>query len=235
MKKQVLETFNELAAVYENMGDDNNLYNTQYERPAMLQHVPENLAGFHVLDAGCSAGWYSNQLSGRGAQVTAVDISPEMVSITKKQLGDRVEVLCLDLEKPLPFGDQSFDYIVSSLTLHYLKDWPSAFAEFNRVLKPGGSFLLSIHHPLTDLQLLDKAQYFSTELIVDEWNKAGKTYEVPFYRRPLSVVFNSLLAYFTIEHVMEPKPTAMFKELAPEQYGKLMKTPNFLILKVCKN
>lgn len=235
MKKQVLETFNDLAGVYEKMGDDNNLYNTQYERPAMMQHIPANLAGLDVLDAGCSAGWYSDQLAGRGAQVTAVDMSPEMVSITKKLLGDRVEVRCLDLEEPLPFGDQSFDLIVSSLTLHYLKDWQSAFAEFNRVLKPGGSFLLSIHHPLTDLRLLNEAQYFSTELIVDEWNKAGKTYEVPFYRRPLSLVLNSLLTHFAIEHVTEPKPTAVFKKLLPEQYERLMKAPNFLILKVCKN
>ncbi|WP_142826253.1 class I SAM-dependent methyltransferase [Planococcus soli] len=235
MKKQVLETFNELAGVYEKMGEDNNLYNTQYERPAMMHLVPDDLAGLQVLDAGCSAGWYSNQLAARGAQVTAVDMSPEMVSVTKKLLGDRVEALCLDLEKPLPFNNHCFDFIVSSLTLHYLKDWRTVFAEFDRVLKPGGSFLLSIHHPLTDLQLLDRVQYFSTELIVDEWNKAGKTYEVPFYRRPLSEVLNALLAHFAIEHVTEPEPTDIFKKLAPESFEKLMKSPNFLILKVRKN
>lgn len=235
MKKQVLETFNELAGVYEKMGDANNLYNTQYERPAMMQHIPADLSGLRVLDAGCSAGWYSQQLADRGAQVTAVDMSPEMASITKKLLRGRAEVLCLDLEEPLPFGDHSFDLIVSSLTLHYLKNWQGAMAEFNRILKPGGSFLLSIHHPLTDLQLSDKAHYYSTELIVDQWNKGGKTYQVPFYRRPLNEILNTLLVHFAIEQVTEPKPTAVFKELAPEQYDSLMKSPNFLILKVGKN
>ena len=234
MKKQVLETFNELAGIYEKMGDANNLYNTQYERPAMMQHVPDDLNGQRVLDAGCSAGWYSKQLADRGAQVTAVDMSPEMVNSTKKLLGEKVEVRCLDLEDSLPFKNDSFDFIVSSLTLHYLKDWQSAFAEFSRVLKPGGCFLLSIHHPLTDLQLLDEAHYFSTELIVDQWNKAGKIYEVPFYRRPLSEIFNTVLCSFSIEQVMEPKPTAVFQELAPEQYERLLKSPNFLILKVSK-
>lgn len=234
MKKKVLETFNELAGVYETMGDANNLYNTQYERPAMMQHILFDLAGLRVLDAGCSAGWYSKQLADRGAQVTSVDMSPEMVASTKKLMGENVEVLCLDLEEPLPFENRRFDFIVSSLTLHYLKDWPAVFAEFSRVLKPGGSFLLSIHHPLTDLQLLAEPQYFSTELIVDQWNKAGKTYDVPFYRRPLSEILNNLLVDFSIEHVMEPQPTQVFKELAPEQYGRLMKSPNFLILKVLK-
>ncbi|MGH2317844.1 class I SAM-dependent methyltransferase [Planococcus sp. SE5232] len=234
MKKQVLETFNELAGVYETMEDANNLYNTQYERPAMMQHIPVDLGGQRVLDAGCSAGWYSRQLADRGAQVTSVDMSPEMIASTKKLMGENADVHCLDLEEPLPFEDHSFDFIVSSLTLHYLKDWPAVFAELSRVLKRGGSFLLSIHHPLTDLQLLEESQYFSTELIVDQWNKAGKTYHVPFYRRPLSEVLNNLLVEFSIEHVTEPKPTQLFKELAPEQYGRLMKSPNFLILKALK-
>ena len=234
MKKQVLETFNELAEIYEKMEDANNLYNKQYERPAMMEYIPANMEGTKVLDAGCSAGWYSKQLADRGAQVTAVDLSPEMVSATQKLLGEKAKALCLDLEEPLPFEDQSFDFIVSSLTLHYLKDWQRVFSEFSRVLKPGGSFLLSVHHPLTDLQLLEEAQYFSTELIVDQWNKGGKTYQVPFYRRPLSEILNNLLADFSIEHVTEPKPTSIFKELAPEQYARLMKSPNFLILKVNK-
>lgn len=235
MKKQVLETFNKLAGVYEQMENNNNLYNTQYERPAMMQLVPTELAGLQVLDAGCAAGWYTKQLADKGARVTAVDMSPKMVGATQKRLGERVEVLRLDLEQPLPFKDEQYDLIVSSLTLHYLKDWQSVFAEFNRILKPGGSFLLSIHHPLTDLKLLNGAQYFSTELIIDKWEKAGKTYEVPFYRRSLSEVFTSLLAHFTIESVTEPQPTALFKELAPDQYDRLMKSPNFLILKVQKN
>ena len=93
---------------------------------------------------------------------------------------------------------------------------------------------MSIHHPLTDLQLLDDAHYFSTELIVDQWNKAGKIYNMPFYRRPLSETLNTLLGFFSIEQVIEPKPTAQFKELAPEQYEQLLKSPNFLILKVGK-
>ncbi|MCH4827125.1 class I SAM-dependent methyltransferase [Planococcus halocryophilus] len=234
MKKQVVDVFNDLAGIYKQMGDANNLYNTQYERPTMMKLVPQELSGLHILDAGCTAGWYSEQFAQRGARVTAVDISPEMVNQTRMVLGSNAEVLCLDLEEALPFNDESFDFIVSSLTLHYLKDWEATFKEFHRVLKPGASFLLSVHHPLTDLQLVENLDYFNTELIVDSWNKGGKTYKVPFYRRSLSEVFESLLAHFLIEQVIEPKPTELFKELAPEQYAKLMQSPNFLILKVTK-
>lgn len=235
MKKQIVDVFNELAGIYKKMEDTNNLYNTQYERPAMMDLVPKELAGLHILDAGCSAGWYSEQFVQRGAQVTAVDISPEMVIQTQYLLGDKAHVICLDLEDNLPFQDDSFDLIVSSLTLHYIKDWEGTLKELSRVLKYGGSLHLSIHHPLTDLQLLEDVDYFNTELIVDSWNKEGQTYRVPFFRRSLSEVFDSLLIHFSIEQVIEPKPTELFKNLAPEQYTKLMKSPNFLILKAKKN
>ncbi|ANU25494.1 class I SAM-dependent methyltransferase [Planococcus versutus] len=235
MKKQVIEVFNELASIYRETDDAKNLYNTQYERPAMLQQIPLDLSGVQLLDAGCSAGWYSEQLDNRGADVTSVDISPEMVKYTKKLLGDDAKVLNLDLEQALPFNDNSFDWIVSSLTLHYLEDWRLVFKEFHRVLKPGGRFLMSIHHPLTDLKLLDDIDYFSTELIVDSWHKEGKVYSVPFFRRSLSEIFDRLHPYFSIERVIEPKPTERFNSLEPEKYNKLMQSPNFLILEVVKD
>lgn len=235
MKKQVIEVFNELASIYRETDDAKNLYNTQYERPAMMQQIPLDLSGVQLLDAGCSAGWYSEQLDNRGADVTSVDISPEMVKYTKNLLGDDAKVLNLDLEQALPFNDNSFDWIVSSLTLHYLEDWRLVFKEFHRVLKPGGRFLMSIHHPLTDLKLLDDIDYFSTELIVDSWHKEGKVYSVPFFRRSLSEIFDRLHSYFSIERVIEPKPTERFNSLEPEKYNKLMQSPNFLILEVVKD
>lgn len=234
MKRQVIDVFDELANIYNQMEGTNNLYNTQYERPAMLQQIPSDLSNMRLLDAGCSTGWYSAQFLQRGAVVTSVDISSEMIKHTKSLLGDRANVLHLDLEQALPFADESFDWIVSSLTLHYLKDWRRVFEEFHRVLRPGGSFLMSIHHPLTDLKLLDRVDYFATELIVDAWKKEGRTFRVPFYRRPLSEVFNALLTKFTIEQVIEPKPTEQFKKLEPEKYKNLLQSPSFLIVKVTK-
>ncbi|MGY3715754.1 hypothetical protein ACWE42_09545 [Sutcliffiella cohnii] len=51
MKKQVTETFNELASVYEHFVDTTSLYNSEYERPAMLQQLPTDLTNKSVLDA----------------------------------------------------------------------------------------------------------------------------------------------------------------------------------------
>ncbi|WP_421383422.1 class I SAM-dependent methyltransferase [Bacillus salacetis] len=230
MKEMVKGTFNQLAKVYENSVDTTSLFNSEYERPSMIEQLPENLKGKTVLDAGCAAGWYTFQLINRGANVTATDISPEMVNSTKRRVGEKAKVICIDLEDELPFENDSFDFIISSLTLHYLKDWDYTFREFQRILKPKGTLLFSVHHPITDIKLLQDPQYFSTELIIDKWNKEGKLYEVPYYRRPLSYILNTTLKYFSIEEVVEPQPTSAFKEKAPKSYDRLMKSPQFLII-----
>jgi SAM-dependent methyltransferase len=159
------------------------------------------------------------------------EISPEMVLATQRRLGNSAEVLCLDLEDRLPFEDHSFDFILSSLTLHYLKDWNRTFVELQRILKPNGCFLFSFHHPILDGALLNDSNYFGTELIIDQWEKEGKVYEVPFYRRPLQDVLNTTLNYFAIQEVIEPQPTENFKKQSPESYERLMKSPQFLIIK----
>ncbi len=163
--------------------------------------------------------------------MVATDISPEMVSSTVRRVGNKANVLCLDLEANLPFKDNSFDYIISSLTLHYIKEWSLTFSEFQRILKPKGVFAFSVHHPFSDIKLLQDAHYFSTQLIIDKWDKDGKSFEVPFYRRPLNLILNETLKYFSIEEVIEPQPTIKFKEKAPEKYEMLLKSPQFLIIK----
>lgn len=231
MKEQIKDTFDSLACVYEKSVDTESLYNSEYERPSMLKQLPKNLSNKVILDAGCAAGWYTQQLVNRGANVVAADVSPEMVRSTMRRVGDKSTVYCLDLEANLPFGDHTFDYIISSLTLHYIKDWSLTFREFQRILNPNGIFLFSIHHPIADIKLIQDAHYFSTEMIIDTWTKEGKSFDVPFYRRPLHKILNETLNYFSIEKVIEPKPTMNFKAQAPDKYEALMNSPQFLIIK----
>ncbi|WP_316569565.1 methyltransferase domain-containing protein [Neobacillus sp. YIM B06451] len=204
MREKVKDVFNELSGAYEKSVDTTGLYNSEYERPSMLAVLPEDLTGKVILDAGCAAGWYTFQLANRGAKVVGIDLSPEMVDAAKRRVGDKAEILCHDLAEPLPFPSQSFDYVVSSLTLHYLQDWHLTFSEFN---------------------------YFSTELIIDQWKKDGKVFNVPFYRRPLHKILNDTLVFFSIKEIIEPIPTETFKTQKPDAYEKLLQMPQFLIIR----
>lgn len=66
MKEKVLKAYGKLAGDYERHVDSQSGHNAFYERPAMLGMLPKNMERMTVLDAGCAAGWYTEQLIQRG-------------------------------------------------------------------------------------------------------------------------------------------------------------------------
>ena len=210
---------------------NSNTYNAYYEQPAMFSILP-NVESKRVLDAGCAGGAYTEWLIEHGASVIAIDVSPKMVQLTQQRLGNRVQVYQADISQPLTFlQDNSFDIVVSSLTLHYIRDWDSVFKEFHRLLSPSGLLLFSTHHPLMGFQV-GKDDYFATELLEEEWTDFGDSpVRVRFYRRPLSAIASSLTnGGFVIEQIIEPRPLEECKLLDPKSYQKLSTTPWFLII-----
>lgn len=241
MKKQVMEAYDKLAKDYEKHVDTQSGHNAYYERPAMIKLMPTDLNQLDVLDAGCAAGWYTEQFLKQGANVTAVDLSPEMVEACKRRVGNKANVLTCDLTENLPFDNESFNLIVSSLTLHYIDDWVPTFREFYRVMKPGGSLLFSVHHPFMDFKQFDRPDYFAHELLSEVWNKkeAGPV-EVTFYRRSLQEIINVTSGQFIMDQIVEPQPAinSMNTPEAHAWYKKwfdhLSTHPHFLIVKARK-
>ena len=85
-----------------------------------------------------------------GARVTGVDISDAMLATARKEeslepLGIRFENL--SFTKLDPFGDASFDAVVSMMALMDCPDLEGSLTEFARVLRPGGMLAFSILHP----------------------------------------------------------------------------------------
>lgn len=214
---------------------DSKPFNAYYERPATTSLIPD-VKGKTVLDAGCAAGWYTKWLLDKGADVIALDISKKMIEMTRRRVGDRARLVRADLNEPLSFIEsESIDVIVSSLSLHYLKDWKLVLSEFNRILAKDGKLIISMHHPFMDYSVYNRENYFLTELIDDEWTIAGEKFQVQFYRRPISSVINSVIeADFIIKNVLEPMPIKQFKVERPDQYERLTKKPQFLFLLASK-
>jgi SAM-dependent methyltransferase len=220
--------------VYQDIADryaaevDTRPVNAFYERPAVLSLLPP-LAGTRVLDAACGPGWYTEQLVAQGADVTAFDAVPRFVELTRARVGGRARVLRADLERPLEFADAAFDLVVSTLALHYARDWDVLMRELARVLRPGGHLVFSTHHPMMTWRLFQTPDYFATELLETEWDVVGS---VAFYRRPLTAITEALAgAGFVIERLVEPQPTEAFRHASPEEYEKYMKAPWYLVIR----
>ncbi len=95
-----------------------------------------------ALEIGSGTGYFSLNLMQLGAieRLTATDISPGMLgrlSETAATLGLTVETVATEAEQ-LPFEDESFDLVCGHAVLHHIPDLDQAFAEFRRVLRPGG-------------------------------------------------------------------------------------------------
>ena len=96
-----------------------------------------------ALEIGAGTGYFSLNLLQLGAieRSTATDISPGMLEAlraTAHRLGLEVATVRAEAER-LPFAAESFDLIFGHAVLHHIPDLQRAFAEFHRLLRPGGT------------------------------------------------------------------------------------------------
>lgn len=131
--------------LYESIADDFdsvvNMYDTNRRMDVVFNELLiENLRRKHVLDAGCGTGWFSAGAANRGANVTSMDVGPELLKqVAKKCKSKRVIGSILEM----PFKNNSFDFIISSEVIEHVTDQQKAISEIHRVLKPNGILVLT--------------------------------------------------------------------------------------------
>ncbi len=131
-------------ARFANTYDDNTKYWDSFEKQNLIPYI-KSVANKKVLDAGAGTGRISKRLADAGADVTALDISPEMLAILNKK-NKNIETVEGDLEN-MPFENETFDMVFSSLALVHLKKLEPFLDECYRVLKDDGKFILvNVHY-----------------------------------------------------------------------------------------
>jgi ubiquinone/menaquinone biosynthesis C-methylase UbiE len=100
-----------------------------------------------TLEIGAGTGYFSLNLALAGAarRVTCTDISPGMLRVldrNARRLGIDARTAACDAAA-LPFADASFDLVLGHAVLHHLPDLEASFAEFRRVLRPGGRIVFA--------------------------------------------------------------------------------------------
>lgn len=110
------------------------------ERRELL--LAEVAGGDRVLDLGCGDGAFAAALTGAGAVVTAVDVSGEAVRRARGRApGAQVELVAEGGE--LPFAEDAFDLVWCGETLEHVADVAGLLAEVRRVLRWGGTLLVT--------------------------------------------------------------------------------------------
>jgi len=117
---------------------------------ARLSRVAKHLGG-EVLDAGCGYGELLDYLPAQLQSVTLLDRSPERVPRLQTRLARgtvKAKFLLGDIAGQIALPDGSFDTVVMAALLEHLKTPGAALREARRLLKPGGSLVLTTPTPL---------------------------------------------------------------------------------------
>ena len=116
--------------------------------PARLGYVSERvrLRDAKVLDVGCGAGLLSEAMAREGAQVTALDLAPELIDVARLHLLEselQVDYRLVSVEELAAQAPGSFDAITCMEMLEHVPDPGSVLRACASLLKPGGKLFVS--------------------------------------------------------------------------------------------
>lgn len=120
--------------------DKKEAYLNSFEKGQVLDLLGD-VVGKKILDVGAGTGRLSIPLQRKGGEVTACDVSPEMLKVLARK-NRHIETVVGEAES-LPFPDNSFDVITAAFLIVHLKNPTRFFDEVYRVLKDGGLFLVT--------------------------------------------------------------------------------------------
>ncbi|MET1256910.1 malonyl-ACP O-methyltransferase BioC [Aliikangiella maris] len=159
-----------------------------FERLELMRIRPE-----HILDAGCGTGFCTRHLRDqfKRAKVCGIDLAPGMIAqaATQQRLFRKIDYQVADIDL-LPFADNTFDLVFSSLAIQWSLDLNQTFRELNRVLKPGGLLIFSTLGPDTLMELKQSWQAVDEYVHVNQFIDMHDVGDVVFNQHFENVVMD---------------------------------------------
>lgn len=101
-----------------------------------------------VLELGCGTGKNTEWLAGQAEEITAVDLSPEMLARARQKVrGDNVKFVQANILEPWHFATQAYHLVSFSLVLEHIEDLNAIIRKVSKVLRPGGLLYIGELHP----------------------------------------------------------------------------------------
>ncbi|MFC5396803.1 class I SAM-dependent methyltransferase [Bosea vestrisii] len=213
--------------------------NGALEIPALRALLPE-LAAKIVLDLGCGFGDFARYVRKHGARsVTAIDLSQRMLGEARRLTTDsEIVFVHARIEDHIP-DPEAYDLVVSSLALHYLADIRDVFQRVFRALRPSGTFIFSVEHPMCTAHPVGwvrdgggQATHWPVDRYQDEGMRKTRWFidGVVKYHRTIETYVNALLSTgFQLDALCEPKPTAEALCARPSLMDELRRPPVLLL------
>jgi 2-polyprenyl-3-methyl-5-hydroxy-6-metoxy-1,4-benzoquinol methylase len=205
-----------------------------------------DVAGRRVLDLGCGAGQLAFYLAEAGAaEVIGIDASERMLDVARAQRAHpRISYRQASMEDA-DFSLGAFDLVVSSLALHYVRDYAGLMGRIGRWLAQGGPLVFSTEHPIYTARAMADGWVIGSEgnriaWALDHYADEGLREHRWFipgvrrYHRTLSTLLNGLIdAGLVIERVMESTPSEAWLRERPQDADE-RRRPLFLLVRARK-
>lgn len=195
-----------------------------FDGPEFYDRFIPELHDKYVIDLGCGEGRTSREAARRGAQVVAVDLADELITLARQQddtdrLG--IDYRCESFTRLSSVADGTFDMAISMMAFMDGPNFKEAAAETFRVLKAGGTFHFSVLHPCFRSKdaFWTKRDGKLFRCVSGYFDETPYTEQLPFASTPDSPVFahrfpNRMETYvngladagFQIVAMREPKP-----------------------------
>ncbi len=218
------------VSVYDQMGDfyyefvknfhnePNNFYKLTLE--IMLTWLGD-LEGKAICDLACGEGYLSRLLAQKGAHVTGVDLSSNLIAHARRQAeGLPITYQVDDAHTLQTLPADAFDIVVCNLAFMDIADYKAAYLAVQRVLKQHGTFLFSVLHPCFEtpfrwpetIHEVDENGYFVACRVMHyieegHWYSGGTGMRGTHgaHHRMVSTYINALLASgFELKRLAEP-------------------------------
>lgn len=111
-----------------------------------LEKIFIDYKNLSILDAGCGNGYFTKWFHDKGASVSGLDGSEEMIKLAKAKYPE-INFAVHDLLKPLPQQTNKYDYVVANMLLMHLSEVTMFFKEMKNVLRNDGILVFSVLHP----------------------------------------------------------------------------------------
>lgn len=237
---KISDYYNKYANQYYNSRviSGGSLFNDFIEMPAVLSILSEDLNNLEALDIGCGLGLYSKILYERGAKVTAIDISNEMINYARTACADTsvnfIETNFYDFVSPSNCG---YNIIIGGFMLSYFDDLDKIFSKISVLLSKNGECIFSMLHPLRLSSKRDSSgQYF-----VDNYFDNTILYETDFlnnndllYLKKWSISDVSKASSkhnLLIESIIEPMPIEIPAKFNSDKIEYFFRCPSVIIFK----
>ena len=134
--------------------------------------------GMSVLELGCGAGYFTRELVHSGADIVAIDLSPELLEIARSNCSVPNVQYQIENAYELSYDDAVFDSVVGSSVLHHL-EIEKALRDVYRVLKPSGTIFF------TEPNMLNPQIAFQKNIPWIKRKLGDSPDETAFFRWPL--------------------------------------------------